>query len=389
DQIVLARPAREQGFWRERLAGAADELQLPADVGRRPAPRGLAARRRAPLPAETAARLRAWARARGASPFMAWLAAFGALLARWTGQDDLIVGIPVSGRDSVDAERTVGFLVNTVPVRARLGDDPSFTELLARARAAVLDALAHQALPFDRVVEAVTPTRAPIEVDTGAAKFDLSVTLEEGDGETTVLVEYDVDLFTPVAIDALLARWPVLLSGLLAAPERPCSAIPWLPEAESRRIAIDWNDTGRRLPAEGGLAALFAEQVARRADAVAVSEGSARLTYAGLDRRAERLAAQLRDLGVGPDVPVAVCLARGIDLVVALVGVIKAGGAYMPLDPEHPAERLRFAIEDAGAAAVVAAAGVDLGGARVPVVAPGLARADTPAVIEAGGAAGG
>ena len=396
--------ARERAFWRDRLAGAPAELRLPVDAAHGPGSRGLGGRRRAVLPEATAAGLRALARARGASPFMAWLAAFEALLARWTGEDDLIVGIPVSGRESLGSERLVGFLVNTVPVRARLDDDPSFAALLARSREAVLDALAHQALPFERVVDAVAAARvpgrlplvqvtfamerrpgacvaldgldaSPVEVDTGAARFDLSVTVEEGAGQTTALVEYDADLFAPAAIDALLARWPVLLNAVIAGPDRPLSAAPWLPDAERHRIAEEWNATARPFPGDRGLADLFAEQARRCPDAVAVSDGDTRLSYAVLDLRAERLSARLRALGVTPDAAVAVCLPRGIDLVVALVAVAKAGAAYVPLDPGHPVERRRVLIEDAGAVAVVAAApaasapGAGAADAGVPVVA--------------------
>ena len=370
----------ELAYWRTRLAGAPALLELPADRPRPPVQShrgGGAPVRFAPGAAEG---VRALARAAGATPFMVLLAAFQALLARWSGQDDLVVGTPVAGRPRAELEEVVGFFANTLAVRTDLSGDPSFRALLARVREAALDAFAHQQVPFERVVEALEVPRdldrnpvfqamfayqgaqsaappfgdlaaAVDEAPSGTAKFDLMLALAEVDGVLDGGLEYAADLFDPGTAERMARHLAVLVEAAVTAPELRLSALPLLDPAERALVVDAWNDTGT--PAAECVTGLFAAQAARTPDAAAVVHAGGAMSYRELDARANRLARRLRRLGAGPEVRVGVCLARGPHLPVAVLAVLKAGAAYLPLDPVHPVERLRWMLGDAGAPLVV------------------------------------
>jgi amino acid adenylation domain-containing protein/non-ribosomal peptide synthase protein (TIGR01720 family) len=372
---------RQLAWWRERLVGAAT-LDLPTDRPRPPVQtyRG----RQIPLALPTALWQRAGAAARreGSTPFMALLTALQALLARWSGQTDQSVGFPVANRRRPETEGLIGLFVNTLVLRGDLMDDPTGAELLRRTRETSLGAYAHQDLPFEKLVEELRPARrldrsplfqvllahnAPLpeldlggltaeslDVATPTAKFDLGWLWRESGGRLVGALEHASDLFDPPTALRLAGHFERLFAGLADTPERRISDLPLLSEAEAAQLAREWNDTGiqnRDSPAT--LPELFARQVERTPDAVALVAGPDRLTYAELDRRAERLATRLRALGVAPEVRVAVCLERSADLVAALLAVWKAGGAYVPLDPEWPRERIAWMLEDSGAAVVI------------------------------------
>ncbi|MDP2626382.1 MAG: amino acid adenylation domain-containing protein, partial [Candidatus Rokubacteria bacterium] len=254
--------------------------------------------------------------------------------------------------------------------------DPPFRDFLRRVRDTALGAYAHQDLPFERLVEALHPERSldrapvvqvmfvlqdpdrppldlagltvsPVEVHTSTAKFDLSLSVREIPQGLRVSIEYSTDLFEAVAIERMLGHYEQLLDGIVADPAQPLSALPLLSAPERHQLLVDWNDTRREFPSDTTLHALVEAQVERTPDAVAVVFEDQRLTYRELDRRANQLARHLRTLGVGPDTFVALCLRRSLDLVIGLLGILKAGAAYLPLDPSHPAERLRFMLADA------------------------------------------
>jgi amino acid adenylation domain-containing protein len=368
-------------WWRERLAGLAP-LEIPADRPRPPVQTYRGARRRLSLSAATAGRLQELGRGEGATPFMVLLALWDVLLFRYSGQTDLAVGSPVANRDRSEIEGVVGFFVNTVVLRTGLAGRPGFRELLGRVRETTLGAYAHGEIPFERLVERLQPERlrdrnpffqvmctlqnqpwpelrlgdlrlTPLELDTGIAKFDLTLTWIERAGAFEGVLEHSTDLFDGATAQRLLRHYLALARAALEEPERPVADLPLLGETELRQILVDWNRTAADYPREATVYELFHAQAQRTPDAPAIGLGGGSLTYRELDRRARALASHLRRLGVGPEVRAALCLERSPDLVVAMTAVLAAGGAYVPLDPAQPPERLAYMIEDAEVAAVL------------------------------------
>ncbi|HEY7424336.1 MAG TPA: amino acid adenylation domain-containing protein [Gemmataceae bacterium] len=374
--------SEQLAYWREKLADASPALNLPTDHRRPSAQAYRGARHPFRLPAGLAERVRTLGRQYGCTPFMVLLAAFQTLLQRYSGQDDFCVGSPIAGRDRPEMKGLVGFFVNTLVLRADLTGNPSFGELLGRVRETCLGAYAHQELPFERLVEELRPqrdlSRSPLfqalftfdlesearlelpgltlefsEVDTGTAKFDLSLYLRESAAGLRGYLEYDTDLFEGETAARMVGHWQTLLDAAITEPSLPLSELPLLTEAERRRLLLEWNDTCAPLPAQQCLHQLIEAQVERTPDAIALIHGEDRLSYQELNRRANRLAHHLRAQGVGPDQLVGVCLERSAEMVVALLGILKAGGAYLPLDPHHPAERVALILEDARVGLVV------------------------------------
>jgi amino acid adenylation domain-containing protein len=313
----------------------------------------------------------------GITVFTTLLAAFKILLQRYTGQDDILVGAPIAGRNSAEIEGLIGFFVNTLVMRTDLSGDPTFRQLLRRVQETTLGAYAHQDLPFEKLVEVLNPERSashspmfqvmlsmlntpvqPLHLSglqhrrilppNGASKFDLTLfALEEPQG-LSFICEYNTDLFHAEAIERLLGHLEVLLEGVVCDPDRRLSELPLLNAVERKQILIEWNDTRVDYPQDVLLHELFEAQVNRTPNAVAIEYDGQRLTYRELNQRANRLAHHLRKLGVRPDALVGVCMERSLELVVALYGVLKAGGAYVPIDPDYPEERIGYMLEDAG-----------------------------------------
>ncbi|MEV7589826.1 amino acid adenylation domain-containing protein [Streptomyces sp. NPDC089922] len=400
--------ADQAAHWRQVLAGAPQELALPADRGR-PATAAEAAAGAMvyrPVPDAVADGIRHLARESGTSVFMVVHAAVAALLHRLGAGDDIVLGTPVAGRSDSALDDLVGFFVNTLVLRTDLGGDPTFTELLARVRAADLAALDHADLPFDAVVEAVAPERSPVRhplfqtmvshstisqdlrtlfglparvdrIDPGAAKFDLDVTFSDSAHGTGLELEvfYATARFDAATAEAFTERLLRILAEAVTAPERPVSAWELLDSAELAALER-WNATGRPVAPES-VTEVLAASTAAHPDALAVVAGADRLTFAALDERAARLATLLVEAGAGPDTVVALAVPRSADTVVALLAVLRAGAAYLPLDLDHPADRLAFMLDDAAPVCVVttgSAAG------RVPGV-PALVL-DAPETVE-------
>ncbi|HEX7238686.1 MAG TPA: amino acid adenylation domain-containing protein, partial [Longimicrobiaceae bacterium] len=387
-------------FWREQLAGAPSLLEIPTD---RPRSAGQSARagwHELVLPAELAHALRAVSRLEGTSLFMTVLAGWQALLARYAGQEDLVVGSPVAGRIRVELEGLIGFFVNMLPLRADLSDDPTPAELLRRVRERVLGAYAHQELPFERLVEELTTERnlayAPVfQVvfslerpagrgalpDLGEAhsepfgagarltKFDLYLSLADDDEALRGTLIYRAALFDAETVERLAGHLEAVLRAMAADPERRLAEVSLLSEAERAQLLNAWISTDAEVP-EGCVHERFALQAARTPEAHAVLSCAEAITYAELERRANRLAHHLRTLGVGTDACVGILLERGADTVVAVLGVLKAGAAYAALDPSYPDARIRFMLGDVGARAVVSHASLEgrLDGFHGPVV---------------------
>ncbi|MFC4147347.1 amino acid adenylation domain-containing protein [Micromonospora mangrovi] len=379
----------QAAYWRERLADLPDPLDLPTDAPRRPGrpPRG--AKAYASTGGALADAVTALARRSAATPTMVLLAAFHALLHRHSGQRDVVIGMPVAARTPVEVSPLIGLFVNTVAVRASVAPTAGFGALLAEVRNATTGALDHQELPFDRVVAelpvepggAATPvfrvlfdhTRFSGRTDTlgdvtltyldgaatGAAKFDLSLSVTDpGDTDAGtegygLELEYDADLWRPESAQRLLTHYVTLLAAATADPERALGALPLAPAAELARVRGFSSGPRRPLAGPVDLAGLVFAAASAAPDAVALQAGAVTVDYAGLCARAERLGAALRAAGAGPQRPVAVLLDRSPELIVAVLGILRAGAAYLPLDPEHPAERVAAVAADAGAVLAV------------------------------------
>ncbi|HEV2754810.1 MAG TPA: amino acid adenylation domain-containing protein, partial [Actinomycetota bacterium] len=373
---------RQLDYWRDRLAGLAPVLELPTDHPRPPVRSGRGGRVPFTIGGDTLAAVGAVAKAQDATLFIALTAAFQALLSRYSGSDDVAVGTPVAGRTRPEVEGLIGFFVNTLVLRTDLSGDPTFRELVGRVRDVALGAYAHQDVPFEKLVEELHPERSlshtplfqvmfslqrigsdhvlrlgdaelegfPLQGTT--ARFDLTLNLiEDGNGATGV-VEYNADLFDPATIERLVGHLTNLLEAVAADPDRPLSEVDVMSASERHHVVAELNRTPGEYPI-GCIHDLFAARALETPDALAVVAGGDELTYRELDERANHLAHRLAGVGVGRGVPVGVCLGRGADLVVALLAVLKAGGIYVPLDPDYPVDRLAFVLRDVAAPAVV------------------------------------
>ncbi|HSC21465.1 MAG TPA: condensation domain-containing protein, partial [Solirubrobacterales bacterium] len=383
--------AGQLAYWRGQLDGAPQALELPAD---RPRPAVASLRGagcRLLLPAAELDRLRQAARREGATLYMLLLAAFAAALQRHGGQEDLVLGTPVANRTRPELEGLLGFFVNTLALRLKPAGDPPFRRLLAAARETALAAFAHQDLPFEALVEELRPerdlSRAPLVqamISLGAAarperplagglsiarlpsperttaKLDLSLAATEIGGEMgedaerglLLELEYAADLFHPTTAARLLAHVAALLVGAAAEPELPLSRLPLLAAAERHQLVAEWNDTASDLPRRT-VHGLFAAQAAARPGAVALSWEGGAMSYGELARRALAIARSLRGLGVEPGARVGLLAERSPEMIAALLGILAAGGGYLPLDPSYPRARLDLLLSDAAPAAVV------------------------------------
>jgi amino acid adenylation domain-containing protein len=373
---------RQLAYWRQQLAGAPAALELPPARPRPPARSFNGATHTFVLPAVLVEALAALGREEGATLLMALLATFQTLLYRYTAQEDIVVGMPIAGRTRAELEPLIGCFVNALVLRSNLSGDSTFRELLRRVRQTCLEAYAHQDLPFERLVEAMQPARdpsrtplfqvmlvlqdaptrpfrlgeltlAPTAIDSGTSKFDLTLYLEEVDRGLRGTIEYSTDLFDAATIARLAGHFQMLLEGAVADPGQSIVRLPLLREAERQQLLVEWNATTLPYPVDTCIHQLVEAQAARTPDAIALVAGPTQLSYAQLQRRANQLARYLQACGVGPDTPVALCLPRSADLLIALLGVLKAGGLYVPLDPTYPPERIRYMLADSQAAVLL------------------------------------
>ncbi|MBD3307337.1 amino acid adenylation domain-containing protein [candidate division KSB3 bacterium] len=363
-------------YWKRHLTGAPALLELPTDH-----PRGAVQTFRGhtthfDLPSELTNKLNALSQQAGTSLFMTLLAAFAVLLARYTRQDDLVIGTPTANRQRQETEPLIGFFVNTLALRLDLSGNPPFRELLQQVRQVALNAYQHQDLPFERLIDALqlernlsytplfqvmfalqnTPLETlhlpglsmdPLKVANDTAKFDLSLYLEETEQGLTGGLEYNTDLFDADRMHRLQRHFQMLLEGITANPDTRILDLPLLTESERRCLLIDWNATSQEYPDESCFHELFEAQAARTPDAIAVEYEDRCLTYRELNAQANHVAHYLRKAGVGPEVLVGIYLERSLAMLVGLLGILKAGGAYVPLDPAFPKDRLAYMIEDA------------------------------------------
>ena len=375
---------RQLGYWREQLAGV-EPLALPTDHPRPAVVSFQGAIHPFELSAELTAGLRELARQEGATLFMVLLAGFQTVLARWSGQEDVVVGTPIAGRTHRETESLVGFFVNTLPLRVRVTGRERFRELLKQVREVALGAYGHQDLPFEKLVAELAPerdlSRQPIvqvmfalqnlevpEVRLGevavtfvraeqrASKFDMTLFMREQGAVIYAGLEYATDLFDAQTIERLTGQLQRVLEQVIADPQCRVRDLRLLDRAERDRVVVEWNRTARAYPQDRCLHELFSEQAARTPKATAVVLEERSLSYAELEARSNQLAYRLIERGVGPEVVVGLCLERSLEMVIGLLGILKAGGAYLPLDPEYPSERLAFMLADTRAPVVVSAA---------------------------------
>ncbi|HEX9936119.1 MAG TPA: condensation domain-containing protein, partial [Longimicrobium sp.] len=372
EQLVGKVLDRQLSYWRERLVGAPELLELPTDHPRPAAQTYRGASVPMDLSPELLERLQALGRSEGATLYMTLLAAFQVLLSKYAGSEDVVVGSPIAGRTRGEVEGLIGFFVNTLVLRTDLSGDPSFRETLRRVREATLGAYEHQDVPFEKLVAELQPERSlshsplfqvmfTLQDGGGAvpglgvsgagaameiAKFDLSLTLTATAQGLRGGLNYSTDLFERGTAERMLGHLARVLEQVGVDADVRLSRLELLGEAERALVLEEWNRTAAEVPADRCIHELFEAQVERTPGAEAVSFEGERLTYAGLNARANRLAHHLRALGVGPDARVGLCLERGVDAIVGLLAALKAGGAYVPLDPSYPAERLREMLAD-------------------------------------------
>ncbi|MFN7216594.1 amino acid adenylation domain-containing protein, partial [Microcystis sp.] len=363
-------------YWQNQLTAAPPLLSLPTDHPRPAVQSFVGTQQEFSLSPKLSQALTELSRQQGVTLFMTLLAAFDALLYRYTGSSDILVGTPIANRNRGEIEGLIGFFVNTLVMRTDLSDNPSFSQLLTRVREVTMDAYAHQDLPFEMLVEALQPERdlshtplfqvafvlqntpkseiamtgltvTDLPPENTTAKFDLTLAMVNTDDGLKGVWEYNTDLFESSTIERLSGHFLNLLGGIAANPQVRISQLPLLTESETNQLLIEWNNTQVDYPEYKCIHQLFEEQVKRTPDAIAVVCSQQQLTYNELNNRANQLAHYLRKLGVKPEELVGICLERSLEMIVGLLGILKAGGAYLPLDPDYPSERLQFAIADA------------------------------------------
>jgi amino acid adenylation domain-containing protein len=378
---------RQIGYWKEALAGAPGLLELPADHPRPAAQNYAGASTELELDEKLVSGLKELSRRHGTTLFMTLLGGLAALLARLSGQGDIVIGAPTANRGRIEIEKLIGFFINTLPLRINVSATSTVGELLSCVKAQTLSAQQHQDAPFDRVVEVLRPERnlshSPIfqvgfswqnavylegalelpglevrslpKAPQVKAKFDLMLALWEGEAGRTIMgwLEYATSLFEAATIERYLGYFRTLLEGMVADDSQTVACLPLLSASERHQVIEQWNETAVDYPREKLIHELFEEQVKRTPEAVAVISEDARLSYGELNRRANQLAHHLRRLGVRPEVVVGICVGRSSEMIVGLLGILKAGGAYLPLDPGYPVERLRYMLEDTETPVVV------------------------------------
>ncbi|NEP34767.1 non-ribosomal peptide synthetase, partial [Moorena sp. SIO3B2] len=374
-------------YWQQQLAGELPVLNLPTDRPHPPIQTNNGAVYRFQLPEHLVTQVKALSQAEGATLYMTLLAAFQVLLHRYTGQEDILVGSPTSGRTRPEFTSVVGYFVDSMVMRAKVSGSLSFREFLTQVRQTVIDALAHQDYPFSLLVEKLQPerdlSRSPIfQVFFGLHNFLQSETQQLFLGETKTLVhwggmevetflfdqyesledlvleiieinsqlsgffKYNTDLFDEQTIAQMASHLQTLLAGIVTHPEQRLESLPLLTQAEQHQLLVEWNQTTTHYPTDKCIHQLFEEQVEQTPDAIAVVFKEEKLSYQELNIRANQLARYLQSLGVSPEVLVGVCVERSLEMIVGLLGILKAGGVYVPLDPKYPQERLDYMFRD-------------------------------------------
>jgi amino acid adenylation domain-containing protein len=361
-------------YWEQQLKDAPTFLELPTDRPRPSVQTHHGNTFSFTFSRDMLQMLHGFSRKENVTPFMLLLSAFQALLARYTAQNDIVVGSPVINRNRIEVEPLIGFFVNTLVMRTDLSGTPTFRELLRRVRKVALDAYTYDNLPFEKLIDALQLERdlsyspifqvmfalhnvssstlklsglsvSQLETNSGTAKFDLSLTIATGD-ELVGVLEYNTDLFNRETMVRMAEHFQILLKGAITHPDLPLDDLPVLTAEERQQLLVKWNETATGYPDNACMHQLFEAQVEKCPDAIAIVFEGQTLTYRVLNQRVNQLAHHLQSLGVGPEVVVGICVKRSLEMVIGLLGILKAGGVYLPLDPSYPEERLAFMLED-------------------------------------------
>src|SRR5260370_14835660 len=377
--------ARQRAYWERKLGGELPVLEWPSHQ-LRPAVQPFRGEiQTAVMSKDLLQNLKTLGEEQRVSLFMILVAGLASVLHRYTGQADVVLGARSGGRRLPELEKMAGYFVNILPLRIDFAGDPTFQELLVRVREAVLGALANSNIPLTKLVETVRPAPDPgrnpffqvaisveppipavesgwsatqSDIPTGASKLDLYIDVDERTEGIVGPVTYNPDVFEPEMIGRLVQHWRTLLEGAAADPHGAVSKLPLLTARERSQILVDWNRTEADYPRNATINELFDAQCERTPEAVALREGRSCLIFRELQARSNRFAHHLRRLGAGRGTRVAMCVERSLNMVGALLGILKTGAAYIPLDPSHPADRLQFMLEDASATLLVAQSGV-------------------------------
>jgi amino acid adenylation domain-containing protein len=373
---------RQLAYWKRQLDGAPTVLELPTDRPRPPVQLFQGEQHALVFPQRLADAITSLSHQSRVTPFMTLLAMFKVLLYRYTGQRSVVIGTPIANRRRAETAALIGFFANMLVLRTDLSGDPSFRTLLRRICEVALGAYDHQDLPFEKLVEELRPERdlnhtplfqvafslqtraaeAPpvpgldvriTEINSGTAKFDLTLNLVETPGGLAGTLVYNTALFDAATIARMAGHFTTLLESIVADPDRRIGDLDLLTAGEQMQLLREWNDTTTDYPRHVCVHQMFETQVAQTPDAVALILDDTALTYQELNQRTNRLAHFLRNLGIGPGTYVGISMERSFDVVVGYLGILKAGGAYLPLDPTYPAERLRFMIEDSQARVLI------------------------------------
>ncbi|HYO57344.1 non-ribosomal peptide synthetase/type I polyketide synthase, partial [Archangium sp.] len=374
---------KQLAYWKEKLSGPPPVVELPTDRPRPAVRTSHGANLIFELPRPLSEALEALSRREGATLFMTLLAALKTLLFRYTQQTDVTTGYLTAGRSRREVEGLIGFFVNTLALRVDLSGAPSFRELLGRTRQASMEAFDHQELPFEKLVDALQLERdlsrsllfqvmfiyqpraeaglrlsglslKGLYIRAETSRFDISLVMQDtGRGTLVGAWEYNTDLFEASTITRLAGHYERLLQAIVVNPEQRITELPLMTEEEQRRVLVEWNETRKDFPFDQSVTELFEAQARRTPDAVAVSSGRGKRTYAELSREVARLAARLRERGVGTESMVALLMDRSLEFLTSVLAVFKAGGAYLPLDAEHPPQRIAQILERSGAAGVL------------------------------------
>jgi amino acid adenylation domain-containing protein len=363
-------------YWKQQLQGAPAVLEIPLDYPRPPSQSFRGAKQLLELPKSLSSALKGLSQKEGVSLFMTLLAAFQTLLYRYTNQQDLVVGSPIANRNRSEIEGLIGYFVNSLVLRSDLSGNPTFRELLARVQKVALEAYAHQNLPFERLVKELQPERSlshnPLfqavfalqnvpetlalnkltltvvpEFNEEATRCDLELHLWEYSEGIRGFFLYSTDLFNRTTITRMTEHFQTLLAGIVANPEQTLLELPLLSATEQQKLLLEWNDTDTEYPKHLCIHELFEAKVDLTPDAVALVFEDQQLTYNELNVRANQLAHYLQSIGTEPEVLVGLCVERSVEMIVGLLGILKAGGTYVPLDPSYPAERLAYIVSDA------------------------------------------
>jgi hypothetical protein len=369
-------------YWKQQLSGELPVLQLPTDRPRPPVTTFTGAKQYFTFSKTLTNSLNQLSQREEVTLFMTLLAAFNTLLYHYTDREDILVGSPIANRNRAELEGMLGLFVNTLVLRNNLKGNPSFRELLHRVREVTLNAYAHQDLPFEKLVEELQPERdlsrnplyevmfvlqntptsvqevpgltlRTLEFDSGTAQLDIFLSMSESQQGLTGCLEYNTDIFDSATIIRFITHFQILLENIVANPEQRISELSLLSSKEREQLLFEWNQTCADYPQNLSLHQMFEQQVERSPNALALIAQSEKLTYQHLNQRVNQLAHYLRKLGVTQETLVAICLERSIEMVVGILAVLKAGGAYIPLDPNYPMERLSFMLSDSQATVLI------------------------------------